>query len=225
MRWVPYGPHALMFYFADTVGEEAFLKGRAIADDLERNPPEGLIDFVTSFTSVLLQFDPARVPQPRLRALEWTARLKSAMSGKPGLAEIKSIPVVYDGPDLQRVAQLASLSIEATIQRHSSTIYKVYALGFAPGFAYLGDLDLQLHTPRLNTPRPRIPAGSVGIGGEHTGIYPQDTAGGWNLIGRTSSVLFDPGRITGADNYQDAFLLHPGDRVQFIPQRSTLHER
>lgn len=214
-----------MFYFADSVGEEAFLKGRAIANDLERNPPEGLIDFVTSFTTVLLQFDPVQVPQPSLRVLEWAARLKSAMTAKPAPAAIKSIPVVYDGPDLQRVAQHASLSVEATIQRHSSTIYKVYALGFAPGFAYLGDLDPQLHTPRLSTPRPRIPAGSVGIGGEHTGIYPQDTAGGWNLIGRTSCLLFDPGRITGTDAYQDAFLLHPGDRVQFIPQRNSLHAR
>lgn len=214
-----------MFYFADSVGEEAFLKGRAIARALEKDPPEGVIDFVTSFTSVLLQFDPTVVPKPGLRVLEWTACLKSAMTAKPAAAPLKSIPVIYDGPDLARVAEQASLSIEATIQRHSSTIYKVYTLGFAPGFAYLGDLDPQLHTPRLKTPRPRIPAGSVGIGGEHTGIYPQDTAGGWNLIGRTSSVLFDPGLIHSGDTFQDAFLLHPGDRVQFIPQRNTRHER
>ena len=179
---------------------------------------KGLIDFIPSFTSVLLHFDPSVVPQPQLHVLECSARLKSAMLAKPPELETKSIPVHYDGPDLKRVADHTKLSVAEVIERHSRTIYKVYALGFAPGFAYLGDLEPRLHTPRLATPRARVPAGSVGIGGEHTGIYPLDTPGGWNLIGRTPRVMFDPSRAETSGNHQDAFLLHPGDCVQFLPQ-------
>ena len=218
MRWVPYGPHALLFYFADAVGEEALRKVRAVTADLEKHPMKGLIDFIPSFTSVLLHFDPAVVPQPQLQVLECSARLKSAMMSKPTAPKTKSIPVHYDGPDLRRVANHAKLSVAEVIELHSRTIYKVYALGFAPGFAYLGELEPRLHTPRLATPRTRVPAGSVGIGGEHTGIYPLDTPGGWNLIGRTPRVMFDPSRVGPSGNHRDAFLLHPGDQVQFLPQ-------
>jgi KipI family sensor histidine kinase inhibitor len=100
---------------------------------------------------------------------------------------------------------------------HSATLYKVYLLGFAPGFPYLGDLDPRLHTPRLAAPRPRVAAGSVAIGGEHTGIYSVDSPGGWNIIGRTTARLFDPAR-TGEDE-REMFLLRPGDRVKFVPTR------
>lgn len=216
MKWVPYGPHALLFYFAERVGDDAFLKGRAIAARLEAAPPEEVTEFVCGFTSVLLEFDPDRVPDPQHRVLEWLAFLKSALIVAPAPAAVKSIPVTYDGPDLVRVAEHAKLSVAEVIRIHCQTLYKVYLLGFAPGFPYLGDLDPRLHTPRLTSPRARVPAGSVAIGGEHTGIYPLDTPGGWNLIGRTPRVLFDPGRAAASGKDEDAFLLRPGDRVQFV---------
>lgn len=216
MKWMAYGPNALLIYFAESVGDEAFQKGRAIALELERRPPEGMTEFVSSFTSVLLEFDPVLVPDPKHRALESLALIKSALSAPASQPVIKSIPVSYDGMDLKRVSEHARLTVDQVIAIHSQTIYKVYALGFSPGFPYLGDLDPRLHTPRLSSPRPRVPAGSVAIGGEHTGIYPADSPGGWNLIGRTPRLLFDPNRAKASGQASDAFLLHPGDRVQFL---------
>ena len=126
-------------------------------------------------------------------------------------APVKEIPVRYDGPDLERVAKIKGLSVAQVCELHAATIYKVYMLGFAPGFPYLGDLDKRLHTPRLASPRTRVPAGSVAIGGEHTGIYSVASPGGWNIIGHTVAKLFDP--ATDAT----PFLLQAGDRVRFVP--------
>ncbi|HAM70873.1 MAG TPA: allophanate hydrolase [Verrucomicrobiales bacterium] len=218
MKWVSYGPNALLVEFADRLGDEAFARGRSIVAALERRPPEGLVEFVPGFTSVLLEFDPLVVPDPKARVLEWMAMLKSAISTPAGEGELKTLPVTYDGPDLERVARQGGLTPEMVVALHSGRVYKVYVLGFSPGFPYLGDLDPRLQTPRLATPRTRVPAGSVAIGGEHTGIYPTETAGGWNLIGRTPRVLFDPGRASAGEHGREAFLLRPGDRVQFVPQ-------
>jgi inhibitor of KinA len=120
--------------------------------------------------------------------------------------------VRYDGSDLERVAQANQLSVAQLCELHAAPVYKVYMLGFAPGFPYLGDLDPRLHTPRLPAPRARVAAGSVAIGGEHTGIYSVETPGGWNIIGRTPVKLFDPAREDEA-----MFLLRAGDRVKFVP--------
>jgi KipI family sensor histidine kinase inhibitor len=128
----------------------------------------------------------------------------------PRLVEL---PVLYggaDGPDLDAVAAQAGLSPAEVIERHAAGDYAVAMLGFAPGFPYLLGLDPALATPRLQTPRTRVAAGSVGIGGAQTGIYPRPGPGGWRIIGRTSAVLFDPGRSSPS-------LLLPGDRVRFRP--------
>ncbi|MGC4245060.1 MAG: 5-oxoprolinase subunit PxpB, partial [Herbaspirillum sp.] len=125
------------------------------------------------------------------------------------------IPVVYGGsagPDLDNVARHTGLSTSEVIERHSQAEYVVYFLGFLPGFAYMGGLDASLATPRHTTPRVSIPAGSVGIGGEQTGIYPMASPGGWQLIGRTGLQLFDPSQ-------QPPTLLRPGDRVRFTVER------
>ncbi|AJY14080.1 5-oxoprolinase subunit PxpB [Burkholderia dolosa] len=121
------------------------------------------------------------------------------------------IPVQYGGaagPDLQAVAAHTGLSADEVVARHAAGEYVVFFLGFQPGFAYLGGLDASLHTPRRAAPRLEVPAGSVGIGGAQTGIYPTTSPGGWQLIGRTSQVLFDPSR-------PQPTLLLPGDRVRF----------
>lgn len=113
------------------------------------------------------------------------------------------------GPDLERVAQHCQRSAQAVVDAHSAAHYTVYFVGFQPGFAYLGGLPEFLATPRLATPRLRVPAGSVGIGGAQTGIYPQESPGGWNLIGHSDCVLFDVSRA-------QASLLLPGDTVRFV---------
>lgn len=125
------------------------------------------------------------------------------------------IPVVYGtaaGPDLGEVARHAGLTEKQVVELHSSADYVVWFLGFQPGFPYLGGLPEQLATPRRAEPRLQVPAGSVGIGGSQTGIYPLATPGGWQLIGHTSLPLFDPAR-------DEPVLLRPGDTVRFIPQK------
>src|SRR2546428_12090466 len=165
MRWIAYGPGAILLQFADRVGEGALARGRALVAELERNPPHGLVEFVPAFTTLLLEFDPQTVPSPATVAPDLVTRLQAAMTMRLPLAPITEIPVVDDGEDLERVAKLHKLSAEDVGQIHAKPIYKVYMLGFAPGFPYLGDLDRRLHTPRLATPRPLVPAGSVAIGG------------------------------------------------------------
>ena len=126
---------------------------------------------------------------------------------------IFEIPVCYGGeygPDIQNIAEHAGLSQEEVIQIHSSRDYLIYMLGFLPGFTYLGGLDERLHTPRLANPRIRIPAGSVGIGGSQTGIYPLDSPGGWQLMGMTPVKTYDPSRET-------PILVEAGDYIRFVP--------
>jgi len=126
-----------------------------------------------------------------------------------------AIPVIYGGeagPDLTVVAEHAGLSIHQVVELHSSTDYVVYFIGFQPGFPYLGGLDPRLHIPRRAEPRVAVPAGSVGIGGSQTGVYPLASPGGWQLIGQTPIALFDPLQ-------QPPTLLRPGDTVRFVPQK------
>ena len=210
MDWVRYGPNGLLFRFAKSLGDEAFGKGCAIAAELERHPPAGMIEFVPAFTTMLVTFQTAE--QATSAAADLARRLeRSALKPLPAPA-VKEIPVVYDGPDLTRVADSHGLTVEQVKAIHAGTTYKVYMLGFAPGFPYLGDLDARLHTPRLPSPRTRVAAGSVAIGGSHTGIYSVDGPGGWNIIGHTSLKLFDPG--SGWDKMTH---FRQGDRVRFVP--------
>ena len=212
MNCVPYGSKALLFRFAEQGGDEAFAKGRSIATELERNPPSGMVEFVSAFTTVLVIFEnreqPARVADELLRRLQRCATTATP----PGQA--REIPVIYDGPDLGRVAEEHHLTVSEVADIHAAATYKVYMLGFSPGFPYLGDLDPRLHTPRLPSPRPRVPAGSVAIGSSHTGIYPVEGPGGWNIIGHTNVKLFDAKR-TGTE----MFFLRQGDLVRFVPQQ------
>lgn len=181
---------------------------------MEQNAPVGLVEMTPGFTSLLLEFKPRYRPDP-------AALLREIRQAPLRAPEVDSrnrpteIPVVYDGPDLGRVAQGTGLNVSEVVRLHAGTTYLVQILGFAPGFPYLSGLDRRLHVPRLATPRPRIPAGSVAIGGEHTGIYPVATAGGWNLLGRTSFSLMDP--ALAAQGLATAFRLKPGDWVRFIP--------
>ncbi|MEG3128713.1 5-oxoprolinase subunit PxpB [Pantoea cypripedii] len=130
-------------------------------------------------------------------------------------SRLVEIPVIYGGdvgPDLQVVADHAGMTPRQVVELHSSSAYVVYFIGFQPGFPYLGGLDSRLHTPRRAEPRVSVPAGSVGIGGSQTGVYPLATPGGWQLLGQTSISLFDP-------QLQPPTLLRPGDSVRFVPQK------
>ena len=128
------------------------------------------------------------------------------------------IPVIYggeQGPDLTEVARLSGFTPKQVVELHASVDYVVWFLGFQPGFPYLGGLPASLAMPRRAEPRLKVPAGSVGIGGQQTGIYPLSTPGGWQLIGRTSLPLFSPNR-------EEPILLRPGDTVRFVPQNEGI---
>ncbi len=219
MNWVCYGPTALLFQFAERAGEPAFNRSQAIVAELEKLPPAGLVEYVPALTTVLLEFDPTLVPSPaRLAPLlleRFAAAIGMATSSKS--AKIKEIPVTYDGEDLPRMSEAKQMSVAQICELHAAPVYRVYMLGFAPGFPYLGDLDPRLRMPRLAVPRQNVRAGSVAIGGEHTGIYPIDSPGGWNIIGHTAVKIFDVVRGSPNGLDEEMFLLRPGDGVKFVP--------
>ena len=184
----------------------------ALSHDCEDAFGSALVDLVPSYTTLLVVFDPAQLApkaarQTLIQLLTNLSPQENAIEGR-----LHEIPTWYDesvGPDVKRVAALSGLSTEQVIERHVQQTYRVFALGFAPGFAFMGLLDPALHCPRLDTPRQRVPAGSVAIAGQQTAAYPSVTPGGWNLIGRTAVRLFDRQR-------EGFSLLRVGDRVRFV---------
>ncbi len=216
--WVRYGPHAVLLRFAASVGPEAFERGRSIFAELQRNPPAGLIEWVPGFTTVLLRFEAGQVLNLPWLGHHLVNHLGSVAPTAATEAPLKEIPVVYDGEDLVPLSEEKQLSIAEFIRLHSEPVYMVYLLGFSPGFPYLGQLNPRLHAPRRATPRPKVAAGSVAIGGEHTGIYSVDSPGGWHIIGRTSVRMFAFEELRDDSQPEDVFHLRAGDRVRFVPQ-------
>lgn len=193
----------------------------SVVDALHAANIPGVTDIAAGYTVVQAAWDsladlgmPAEALSARVCACvhEALARIDASSAAEPG--RVIEIPVCYGGeygPDLAETAALRSLSPEQLIELHTSATYSVRFLGFSPGFAYLSGLPEKIHAPRLATPRARIAAGSVGIAGSQTGIYPQATPGGWRIIGRTTTRMFDPGR-----GEKEAALLRLGDRVRFV---------
>ena len=168
---------------------------------------DGLIEAAPSYASLAVYFDPTKTSDdvPALLLQRWRALVFT--SGDVSHRTIR-IPVCYDGPDLQALSASTGLSVPDIIRIHSGRTYRVYLLGFMPGFAYMGEVDQRISAARHATPRARVPAGSVGIAGRQTGIYPLESPGGWQLIGSTPTVLFD------AKSAEPA-LLRAGDDVIF----------
>lgn len=172
---------------------------------LRASPPPGVVDLVPAGRTVLVVLDPA-VTTPA--AVEQWVRTTPPRPGRSADGGQIEIPVVYDGPDLAEVADLLGASERELVARHTGATWTVAFGGFAPGFGYLV-ADDSWSVPRRDTPRPRVPAGSVALAGEFSGIYPRESPGGWQLIGRTEVTVFDPEREPPA-------LLAPGTRVRFV---------
>lgn len=193
----------------------------ALVRECEAAFGETLVDLVPSYTTLLVIFDPLRLSPAEARQQLMALLARLSPDEETAEAAVKELPVWYDasvGPELDRLAELAGMSRDAVIACHSERTYRVFALGFAPGFAFMGSVDPRLEAPRLDTPRRRVPAGSVAVAGRQTAAYPAVTPGGWNLIGRTPAVLFDRDR--------DGFsLLQVGDRVRFVPIERAEFER
>lgn len=211
-RFLPAGDSALLVEFGDEIDPALNACVHVLAQTLRDRQVPGLGEAVPTYRSLLLHYDPLHLTFAEVSALVGEALVQS-QTGAPAKARLVEIPVCYGGefgPDLAFVARHNGLSPEEVIRLHSSALYPVYMLGFSPGFAYLGGLPKAIATPRLATPRTQVPAGSVGIAGQQTGIYPIATPGGWQLIGRTPLRLFNPHR-------EPPVRLSPGDRVRFVP--------
>lgn len=191
------GDSALLVELAD------FKAAQALRHELGESALPGILEMVPGYDSLLIEIDPLK-----LDAVKLAESIKRFVTGSlflpiPVEHEIR---VHYDGPDLQAVAQQTGLSVAEVVRRHTDVVYTVAFLGFAPGFPYLVGLDPALQVSRLKTPRARVPTGAVAIADQFTGIYPQSTPGGWRLLGRTDTRLFDA-------SWTKPAILSPGDRV------------
>lgn len=203
---------AVMVRLFDAIDEANMPWLLAATQRLREAFADALIDLVPSYTTVMVHFDIARLSlgAARERVLKALDALEPQDDEQ---GERHVLPVWYDvsvGPELETIAARAAIAVDEVIRRHAEREYRVFALGFAPGFAFMGLVEPSIATPRLATPRKRIAPGSVGIAERQTAAYPGVSPGGWNLIGRTSARLFDRDR----DGYS---LLRPGDRVRFEP--------
>ena len=195
-RFLPTGDTSVCVEFGNEISEKINSEIRAFNILLNEEKIKGIIETVPTYRSIMVHYDPGVIPYKKL-----IARLK-ALTGKMDKVEIPpsdvlEIPVLYGGemgPDLAFVAQNAGISEDEVVKIHTSTEYLIYMLGFTPGFTYLGGMSDKIATPRLQQPRVKIPAGSVGIAGKQTGVYPIDSPGGWQLIGRTPVKMYDPDR-------------------------------
>jgi len=206
------GESAITLSWGSTVSLELNARvHRAAARILAADLP-AIVDVVPAYAALTVFYDPLHTDFPEMADRLHQLAVAATEPGAPASAPIEhDIPVVYDGPDLEEVARQTGLKVSEVVHRHTAREYRVYLLGFVPGFAYLGELDPALVVPRHGSPRKRIPAGSVAIAGSQTAIYPLDTPGGWHLIGRTSVSVFDPARDPAA-------LLRPGDLVRFVAE-------
>jgi len=207
---VPAGDSAIVVEFDDRIDPVINARAIAVADAIERDAIAGLRDVVPTYRSVTVYFDPLRTDYDRLLAAVQEHVRRPPQPGASTGTPIR-IPVCYGGefgPDLPSVAKFAETSEAEAIRIHTGAIYRVFMLGFVPGFAYMGIVDARIAAPRHATPRVRVPAGAVGIAGVQTGIYPAETPGGWQLIGRAPAKPSDAARA-------EPFLFKAGDAVEF----------
>jgi inhibitor of KinA len=206
------GDSGVVVRFGEQIDPAIFVRVRAFSEHLERNRFPGLIEHVPAFASVALHYDPAQASFADVSS--WVeASLANLGRAPPSEPRKIEVPVCYGGEfgsDLEFVARHAGLTTKAVVKIHAEAEYLVYMLGFAPGFPYLGGMSARIAAPRRATPRVKVPAGSVGIAGSQTGIYPLATPGGWQLIGRTPLDLFRPA-------HNPPTLLRAGDVVKFRP--------
>jgi KipI family sensor histidine kinase inhibitor len=210
MEFVPASDSSLLVRLASEFSLEAQRRTIQMFRSIQAASIEGVLSLSPGYGSILIRFDPrksdhAAISQAVLEAAEQPDR-------HADLARTHHLPVLYDGPDIQDIADRCHLGIPDVVELHCAHAYLVYFLGFLPGFAYMGELPTELIMPRRPAPRHKVPPGSVGIANRNTGIYPVEAPGGWHLLGRCPLTLFDPGRPSPS-------LLNPGDTVHFYPIR------
>jgi KipI family sensor histidine kinase inhibitor len=216
IRIRPSGDTMLLVEFEQRI--DPLINDRVIqlCDRLTDRLKSAVRDVAPAYCSIGIHFDPLLTDLNALeRVIGEEAEALKHVEPRDARRVIE-IPVRYggeDGPDLDAVASWAGCTAQEVITRHAARTYRVYMLGFVPGFSFMGRVDSSIAAPRHRVPRERVPAGSVGIAGEQTGVYPISTPGGWQLIGRTDVVMFDAARTPPT-------LLSPGDLVRFVPASS-----
>ena len=217
IRYYPAGDAALVAEFGQQIDEQINDHVHAMARWILDKSFRGVTEVIPTFRSLLICYDPCKVSYGRLlrRLQKWN----SASTAGASLEKIvHRIPVCYDGPDLDDMEHLTGLNREEIIAIHSGTDYKIHMMGFLPGFVYLGGLDSRICVPRLDTPRTRIEAGSVGIGGSQTGVYPVASPGGWRILGVTPVRFYDPDRTV-------PILCKAGEYIRFVPISRAEYDR
>jgi len=210
MDIIPYGDHAILIKFENKIDITVNQKVIALFNIIKNTKPIGYRYCIPAYCSLTVVFDPLKTNFQKLKTKISNIQIKKDPT-KFEVARTLSIPVCYDNkyaPDLKTFAKSKSLSTEEIISIHSENIYHVYMLGFLPGFAYLGKCDKSIKANRLSSPRLKVPAGSVGLAGLQTAIYPCESPGGWQLIGRTPIRIFD-------EAAENPFLFQEGDKVRF----------
>jgi len=210
---VPLGDSALLVQLGNEIDLAVNQRIHALANLLANLSIKGIVETVPAYATLLVHYDPLALSFTQIKNIlhEKLTQIQENESHKPRRVDV---PVRYGGelgPDLELVASHCGLRVEDVIRIHSEKIYTVYMMGFTPGYPYMGKLDDALIMPRLETPRTRVPAGTVAIAGSQTGIYSIESPGGWNLIGWTPLKLFDL-------NANSPFLFAPGDEVKFISE-------
>lgn len=212
IRCLPAGDMALNVDFGSEISEPVNNQVQSLMQALDDVCIPGIIEAVPTFRSVLIHYDPLQIGYDTL-CEKVTALTKGGVRGGASLKRIFEIPVCYGarfGVDLHDGEKLTGLTADEIIAIHSGQDYRIYMLGFLPGFPYLGGMDPRIAMPRLSNPRTKIPEGSVGIGGSQTGIYPMQSPGGWRLLGATPIKLYDPDR-------EKPILYEAGDYIWFVP--------
>ena len=206
------GDASLLVEFGKEINPEINRKIAATVQLMREQHIEGVVDVIPSFCALLINYDPRVIGYEEIKS-RIKNLLKLEIKAGAERKKIFEIPVCYGGefgPDIATIAEHAGLTEQEVIDIHSSRDYLIYMLGFLPGFCYLGGLDERIFTPRLASPRIKIDAGSVGIGGSQTGIYPLDSPGGWQLMGKTPVKTYDPDR-------EVPILVEAGDYIRFVP--------
>jgi KipI family sensor histidine kinase inhibitor len=211
IRYTPLGDSAITIALGEGISRSLSADVLRVAEGLRAASVLGVTEIVPAYAALGVFYDPLRVNfdelRERLRPVVEQARDAQTTTASSATRTIR-IPVWYNGEDLAEVAERTAHTVDEVIELHSSREYYVYVIGFVPGFAYLGEIDSSLILPRRSTPRKRVPAGSVGIAEAQTGVYPFETPGGWHLIGRTDTKMFDAER-------KEPALLRVGDSVVF----------
>ena len=218
----PLGETALIVKFGNEISPQIHYKIKSLSEYLEKYPFVGMVEYVISYTSLAIYYNPFTVKKSFSQYKEQSAVqivatyikdcVQKMQQVDESRANVVEIPICYGGkygPDIEFVAKHNNLSVQEVIDIHTAPQYLVYMIGFCPGFPYLGGMDKRIATPRREVPRIEIPARSIGIAGEQTGGYPISTPGGWQIIGRTPIEMFNP------DDEENPTLLHSGDLVKF----------